>query len=134
MNHDVQHLKPVYLIEDDPVQRHSMETLLRASGYPTFCFASSEEFLNRPSSDRKPSCILLDFVLRGQDGLSFLKVHRQRVDAMPVIVLTGHADVALAVDFMAAGASTLLVKPFDADELIDYVAQKFNTYRTVSNN
>jgi FixJ family two-component response regulator len=123
MNHDVQHHKPVYLIEDDPVQRHSMETLLRASGYTTVCFASSEDFLNRSRSERKPGCILLDFVLRGQDGLSFLKIHRERVDAMPVIVLTGHANVALAVDFMAAGASTLLVKPFDADELIDYVAQ-----------
>ncbi len=111
------------MIEDDPVQRDSIEAILGQSGYTTFSYSSSEEFYNRPRIERKPGCILLDFLLRGQDGLSFLKVHQERADAMPVIVLTGYADVGLAVDFMSAGASTLLVKPFDTDELINYIAQ-----------
>jgi FixJ family two-component response regulator len=107
----------VYLIEDDPVQRDSLESLIQACGYTTSSFASSEAFHRRPQTERTPGCILLDFLLGGQDGLSFLRKHNQQNDAMPVIVLTGHADVSIAVNFMKAGASTLLVKPFDANEL-----------------
>ncbi len=126
MNHDALSHKSVYLIEDDIVQRNSLESLLRARGYTTFSFGSSEAFHSRPRLDRMPGCILLDFFLGGQDGLSFLKIHRERVDAMPVIVLTGHADVSVAVNFMKAGASTFLVKPYDADELLDCVDQAIN--------
>ncbi len=108
----------IYIIEDDIALQKSVEALLSANGYLCRSFGTVEDFLRLPMEGRNPGCILLDFVLSGCDGLSFLKEYRERLDAMPVIVLTGHADVPLAVDFMKAGASTLLKKPYEASNLL----------------
>lgn len=111
----------VYLIEDDVALRASVEALLSTSGYQCVSLGTVEEFLGLPLNTRSPGCILLDFVLSGRDGLSFLKEYHERSDAMPVVVLTGHADVPIAVDFMKAGASMLLNKPYEPRSLLDCI-------------
>jgi two-component system, LuxR family, response regulator FixJ len=113
----------VYLIEDDESQRTALEMIVAARGFQTAAFASSEAFMSAWSRDDAPGCIVLDFLLHGRDGLSFLKLHRERYDAMPVIVITGHADVSVAVQFMRAGAATLLLKPYEPDELLLHIDQ-----------
>ncbi len=111
----------VYLIEDDVALRQSVEALLSTNGYQCVAFGAVEEFTQLPARTQKPGCILLDFVLGGCDGLSFLKEYHERPDAMPVVVLTGHADVPIAVDFMKAGASMLLKKPYEPKSLLDCI-------------
>jgi FixJ family two-component response regulator len=120
----------VFVIEDDVELRQSVEALLSAHGYQCQSFGAVEEFTQIPTAQRKPGCILLDFVLSGCDGLSFLKAYRERADAMPVVVLTGHADVPIAVDFMKAGASTLLKKPYEAPNLLDCIGQALERDRS----
>lgn len=115
-------LGTVYLIDDESEQRRSLAALLNVRGYPTVEFVNTEEFEREQVGDRKPGVIVLDFIFQGStDGLTFLGRHRDRLDGLPVIVLTGHADVSVAVQFMKAGASTLLLKPLDPEELFENV-------------
>lgn len=113
----------VFLIEDDPDQRESLSAVLNRSGYRTIAFDSAEQFIQYQPNERQPGCLLLDFLLSGRDGLSFLHHHREDFTGVPVVVLTGHADVATAVKFMKAGASSLLLKPYDMAELLQAIRQ-----------
>ncbi len=111
----------VFIIEDDAVLRQSVESLVSSKGYRSESFNSVEEFLVKTSPIDQPSWILWDFHLSGRDGLSFLKDHCEQTYATPVVVLTAHADVQIAVEFMKAGASMLLRKPYEPKELLDSI-------------
>ncbi len=109
----------IYIIEDDAPLRQSVESLVSSKGYRCESFDSVEAFLSKKTSIQQPGCILLDFHLSGCDGLSFLKHHSEQANATPVVVLTAHADVPLAVQFMKAGALMLLRKPYEPKELLE---------------
>lgn len=121
MNESEQVIPIVYIVEDDADLRESVESLVSSKGYRSESFNSVEDFLVKESPIDQPSCILLDFHLRGRDGLAFLKDHREQSYATPVVVLTAHADVQIAVKFMKAGASMLLRKPYEPKELLDAI-------------
>lgn len=111
----------VYIIEDDTDLRESVVSLVSSKGYRCESFDSAEMFLNKSSPTQQPGCILLDFQLKGCDGLAFLKQHRESSYMTPVVVVTAHADVRLTVEFMKAGASTLLKKPYEIVELLNSI-------------
>ena len=108
----------VHIVDDDDSFLVSTGRLLRASGYIVETYESAEQLLRKLPNDADPSCILLDIRIPGlsgpelQDQLSALGSH------LPIIFLTGHADVRTTVKVMKAGADDLLTKPVTKDELI----------------
>jgi FixJ family two-component response regulator len=112
----------VFVVDDDPSVRRGLDRLLRAAGMRVESFASAREFLDRPEHDG-PRCLVLDVRMPGQSGL---ELHERLVATgrdIPVIFITGHADVPMAVRAMKAGAVDFLSKPFDDAELLGAAGQ-----------
>jgi FixJ family two-component response regulator len=107
----------VFVVDDDVSVRESLELLLRCAGWRVETFASAQEFLARPPADCA-SCLVLDVSLPGLGGLDLqAHVSRDRTD-MPIIFITGHADIPMTVRAMKAGAVEFLTKPFRDDVLL----------------
>jgi RNA polymerase sigma factor (sigma-70 family) len=119
--HSASRAPTVYLIEDDADLRESLAALLEASGYLPRSFASAEDFLASGVSER-PACSLIDLHLPGMSGLDLQKKLHDEQPHLPVIVVTGHGDVATARAALLAGALDFLEKPVQPKELIDAVA------------
>jgi FixJ family two-component response regulator len=112
----------VFVVDDDSSVRRGLDRLLRAAGMRVESFASAREFLDRPEHDG-PRCLVLDVRMPGQSGL---ELHERLVATgrdIPVIFITGHADVPMAVRAMKAGAVDFLSKPFDDAELLGAAGQ-----------
>lgn len=106
----------VHVVDDDEAVRDSLRFLLEAADFAVRTHASAEALLS--AAPRCPGCVLTDVRMPGVDGLELLRrLHRAGVD-LPVIVMTGHADVPMAVRAMKAGALDFLEKPFSADALV----------------
>ena len=118
----------VFVVDDDPSVRRGLERLLRTAGHRVESFASAREFLERPEHDG-PRCLVLDVRMPGQSGLD---LHDRLVASgrdIPVIFITGHADVPMAVRAMKAGAVDFLSKPFDDAELLGAARQALDRDR-----
>lgn len=116
--------RQVYVVDDDSMVRSSTAYFLAASGLGARMFRSGQEFLDAlPGLD--PGCVLLDVRLPGIDGLQVLEAMHDRLAQFPVIVMTGHGDVATAVRAMKLGASDFHEKPFDEAALLDTLARLF---------
>ena len=105
----------VHVVDDDAAVRHSLAFLLGTDGLAVRLHESASAFLASVSDPA--GCILTDVRMPGIDGIEFLHRLGQRGTMPPVIVMTGHADVAMAVEAMKAGAVDFIEKPFD-DELL----------------
>jgi len=106
----------VYIVEDDPSFRKSMERLIRASGYNAVAFESANSFLTQPCI-RRPACLLLDVQLPDIDGLDLQQKLIDRGSSLPIIFMTGHGNIPMSVQTMKKGAVDFLPKPFEAKEL-----------------
>ncbi len=109
--------KLIYIVDDDEAVRDSLEALLLAEGYDVDGFDSAETFLTR-GDPAFASCCLLDVRMPGKDGLTLLSELAEKAIAIPVIVITGHGDVPMAVKAMKLGAVDFVEKPFDARVLL----------------
>jgi two-component system response regulator FixJ len=107
----------VHVIDDDEAMRNSLAFLLRAAKVEVLTYESASAFLESLPKI-KPGCIVTDVRMPGMSGIDLLKRLRQLKVAMPVIVITGHGDVPLAVEAMKGGAADFLEKPFDDDALL----------------
>jgi two-component system, LuxR family, response regulator FixJ len=107
---------PVYVVDDDDAVRDSLALLLEASGLRVEAFAAAAEVLLR-CRDERPACVITDVRMPGMDGLELQQRLAQLHAHLPVIVITGHGDVPLAVQAMKAGAVDFIEKPF-SDEVI----------------
>ena len=110
----------VHVVDDDEAVRRSLASLLEEVGVPVATYASAEAFL-RTLRDDSRGCILLDVRMPGMSGLQLQQDLRERGVAMPTIILTGHADVPMAVSAMSAGAAGFVEKPFHPQELLDRI-------------
>jgi FixJ family two-component response regulator len=110
----------VFVIDDDPSMRSSLESLLRSVGHEVRLFSSAPEFLQAVRSDA-PGCLVLDVRLPGMSGLAFQQELTKAGFALPIIFVTGHGDVPMTVRAMKAGAIEFLTKPFDDQVLLDAV-------------
>jgi FixJ family two-component response regulator len=107
----------VFLVDDDDALRRATTRLLKACGYDVREFASAEEYLAAFDADA-PGCLLLDLRMPGQSGLELQQALAERGSALPIVFLTGHADVPTSVYAMKQGAVDLLQKPVQEPELL----------------
>ncbi|SFG86576.1 response regulator transcription factor [Neptunomonas qingdaonensis] len=118
-NEPVQH---VFVVDDDADVRDSLKWLLESAGFKTVTYDSAQDFLENCSADTQ-GCILMDVRMPGMSGLSAQKKLCARDISLPLIMISGHADVDMAVTAMTQGALTFLQKPFSDQALIDHVQQ-----------
>jgi len=116
----------IAIVDDDDAVRQSTAGLLRRAGHRVESFTDGAEFL---ASDlpKNLGCILLDMRMPGLDGLGVMRMLRERGVAVPILVLTGHGDVPLAVEAMRLGAVDFLEKPYPPPELLNAIHAACNT-------
>lgn len=107
----------VHVVDDDPAVRDSLSFLLDSDGLSSRLYESGVEFLEQ-AGELAPGCIITDVRMPGMSGLELVQKLKERGLCRPVIVLTGHADVALAVEAMKAGVVDFIEKPFDDEVLL----------------
>jgi FixJ family two-component response regulator len=110
----------VFVVDDDPSMRRSLESLLRSIGHDVRLFSSAQEFM-KAERPEVPGCLVLDVRLPGMSGLTFQQELAKAGIALPVIFVTGHGDVPMTVRAMKAGAAEFLTKPFDDQVLLDAI-------------
>lgn len=116
--------RTIHLVDDDEAIRRSASFMLRTSGFLVKTYASGVEFLS-VGKDAAPGCILLDVRMPEMDGLEVQQVLKERGILHPVIVMTGHGDVSMAVRAMKAGAVDFIEKPFEKASLLSAIDQGF---------
>ncbi len=114
--------RTVFIVDDDTEMCRSLESLLRSLGYQVEAFATAQSFLDRVESGIS-GCVLLDVRLPAVSGLEIQRRLAEARHSVPIIFLTGHGDIQIAVSAMKAGAVEFLPKPFREQQLIDAVAE-----------
>lgn len=112
----------VYVIDDDEAARHSLEFLLDCAEIRVRAFASADAFL-ASSPPLAGACIVTDIRMPGRSGIELVEEMKRRGASVPVIVITGHADVPLAIQAIHAGVADFIEKPFD-DQIMLAAIQK----------
>jgi two-component system response regulator FixJ len=114
----------VHLVDDDDAVRHSASFMLRLSGYRVQTHQDGVSFL-RELAELETGCILLDVQMPGMNGIAVQKELNARGTAMPVVVLTGHGDVSVAVQAMKLGAVNFVEKPYEKQVLLNALDEAF---------
>ena len=112
----------VFVIDDDPSMRESLKNLIRSVGLRAEAFASADEFLGSKRM-AGPGCLVLDVRMPGMSGLDLQKRMVEARADIPIIFLTGHADIPMSVQAMKAGAVEFLTKPVREQDLLDAIQQ-----------
>lgn len=107
----------IYVVDDDEAIRRSLSFMLRTSGHAVRLFAGGLEFLKEAAA-LPPGCVLLDVRMPDIDGLEVQRELRARGVTLPVVIMTGHGDVDMAVAAMKSGASDFIEKPFEKAALL----------------
>jgi two-component system, LuxR family, response regulator FixJ len=107
----------VHIVDDDEAVRDSLAALVETAGYSAKTYASALELLNSPEG-LATECIVADVRMPDMNGLELQQELKRRGVLVPFIVITGHADVNLAVQAMKAGAADFLEKPFDSEKFL----------------
>ena len=111
----------VFIIDDDPAMRDALLTLFRGAGMRARAFNGARDFLDHLPEDPS-ACVVTDIRMPQIDGVELVdQLHIRRGAKWPVIVITGHADVPLAVQLMKAGVVDFIEKPFDPNRILDSV-------------
>ena len=108
----------IHVVDDDESLRTALLRLLGAAGFEARGYASAGDFLLQPPPDR-PGCLLLDVRMPGPSGLELQAALRRQGVALPVVFMTGYADVAASVRAMKTGAVDFLTKPIERAALFD---------------
>lgn len=120
----------VYIVDDDEALRDSLRWLIRSVDLAVEDHASADAFL-RSFGDDRPCCILLDVRMPGVSGLELQDVLRQRGALAPILFMTGHGDVPMAVRALKAGAFDFVEKPFDDAVMLDRIHAAIDHHRTL---
>ena len=120
----------VFVVDDDPSVRASIQGLLKSASLRSESFGTAEEFLRRKRPDG-PSCLVLDVSLPGVNGLDFQRQLGNAGIQIPIIFITGHGDIPMTVKAMKSGAVEFLTKPFQDQALLDAIRQALDRDRTM---
>ncbi len=112
----------VYIVDDDDAMRDSLQWLLESQGFAVTAYASAEDFL-AACRDGMAGCIVLDVRMPGMSGLELYEKLNSRQCTLPVIFITGHGDVPMAVSALKKGAVDFIEKPFSDKEMLRLIGQ-----------
>ena len=118
----------VYVIDDDEAVRDSLQWLLEGKDYRVRCFDSAETFLSRYDA-REVACLIVDIRMGGMTGLELQDRLIERNSPLPIVFITGHGDVPMAVDTMKKGATDFIQKPFQEGTLLNLVERMLEQAR-----
>ena len=110
----------VYVVDDDEGVRDSLQWLLEGKDYRVRCYDSAETFLSRYDA-REVACLIVDIRMAGMTGLDLQDRLVERKSPLPIVFITGHGDVPMAVNTMKKGAMDFIQKPFQEAELVNLV-------------
>jgi len=112
----------VFIVDDDAAVRSSLSLLMKSAGHAALTFESATQFL-ASYKDTQPGCLLLDVRMPGLSGTDLQRELNARQSMVPVIFMSGHADVPMAVEAIRCGAFDFVQKPFRDQELLDRIAR-----------
>ena len=112
----------VYVVEDDEAVRDSLQLMLRSAGLNVATYSNANDFLNE-WTETMAGCIVLDIRMPGMDGMELQKHLNERHSLLPIIFVTGHGDVPLAVEAMKHGAVEFIQKPYREEDLLDKIQE-----------
>lgn len=115
----------VHVVDDDASFRTAIERLLKREGYHVAVYPSAQDLLDRPPNESEPGCILLDVRIPGLSGPELQDRLSELGSTLPIVFLTGYADVQTTVRAIKAGAEDVLVKPVSSEELLAAVERAF---------
>lgn len=118
----------VYVVDDDEAVRDSLQWLLEGKDYRVRCFDSAESFLSR-YDPREVACLIADIRMGGMTGLELQNRLLENNSPLPIVFITGHGDVPMAVDTMKKGAMDFIQKPFKEDQLLELVERMLERAR-----
>ena len=118
----------VYVVDDDEAVRDSLQWLLEGKDYRVRCFESAEAFLAR-YDPRDVACLIVDIRMGGMTGQELQEKLIERKSPLPIVFITGHGDVPMAVDTMKKGALDFIQKPFDEEALLGLVERMLERAR-----
>ena len=118
----------IYVVDDDEAVRDSLQWLLEGKDYRVRCFDSAESFLSR-YDPREVACLLVDIRMPGISGLELQDRLIERKSPLPIVFITGHGDVPMAVTTMKKGAMDFIPKPFKEEELLNVVERMLDQAR-----
>jgi len=116
----------VFVVDDDPAIRFAMQALLDSVGLRHEIYPSGDDFLATVDNER-PGCLVLDIRMPGLGGLELQQELLDRGNSLPIIFITGHGDVPMAVEAMQKGAVDFIQKPFRDQDLLDRVGEALKT-------
>ncbi len=120
MNNNIDVKPTVFVVDDDHAVRQSLELLIRSVGLRAETYASAQEFLDALDPAR-PGCLVLDIRMPGMSGLELQRYLRERNIGLPIIMVTGHGDVPVAVRALKNGAVDFIEKPFSKQLLLERI-------------
>lgn len=118
----------VYVVDDDEAVRDSLQWLLEGQDYRVRCFDSAVNFLAR-YDNREVACLIVDVRMGGMTGLELQDRLLERKSPLPIVFITGHGDVPMAVNSMKKGALDFIQKPFNEEELLNLVERMLDKAR-----
>lgn len=118
--------KTVYVVDDDAAVGKSTSFFLGSAGFQTRSYHDGRSFV-ADVAKLHPGCVLLDIRMPGMDGFQVIAALEEYRTRLPIIIMTGHGDVATAVRAMKAGAADFIEKPYEEDVLLDILATAFST-------
>jgi FixJ family two-component response regulator len=133
MNSPVTTQETVFVVDDDEAVRDSLRWLLEANGYRVQCFSSAEQFIDAWQPHQHPgqiACLILDVRMSGMSGLELQERLIADNASLPIIFVTGHGDVPMAVSTMKKGAMDFIEKPFKEEELLGLVERMLDQARS----
>jgi len=116
----------VFIVDDDANIRIAMQALMESVNLAHEIFGSADEFLEK-TGDQRPGCLVLDIRMPGLGGLELQAELIKRENTLPIIFITGHGDVPMAVEAMQKGAVDFIQKPFRDQELLDRIREALDT-------
>ena len=125
-DHQAASSQTVFIVDDDPAIRFAMQALMDSVNIAHEIFASADEFLQK-EAEHSSGCLVLDIRMPGLGGLELQEELISRGSTLPIIFITGHGDVPMAVDAMQKGAVDFIQKPFRDQELLDRVREALMT-------
>jgi two-component system, LuxR family, response regulator FixJ len=128
MTHENEQDSIVYIVDDDQAIRHAMGLLLRSVGLQHQVFTSADEFLEMHNGNNN-GCLVLDIRMPGLSGLELQQKLIEMGNSLPIIFISGHGDIPMAVEAMQKGAFDFIQKPFRDQELLDRISEALNTAR-----